>query len=842
MSTREAGEGNASLGPRPSLASLRDAARVAAVERVVAQGPAGDRLQRLTTLAARVLRAPVAQVSLLGESAQIVATLHGAELTEQARHSPLEHSLCSITAASGQPLVVADAATHPWVRDLPPVTTGAVGAYLGVVLTDAAGQVLGSLCVYDPQPRAWSPEQVADLTAIGDAVSAELEQHASASQSSSTKVRLDLAAVAADLGSYDYDLTTHALSWDDRMHSLHGRTPQTFTGSIEAFQALVHPEDLPGVMQAFAHAVETAGELYLEYRVVLEDGSHRWVRARGRVLPDMLGRPARVLGAAYDSSPERGLRDELTRLMETMPAAFVRCDRDWVLTYVNTVAEGLYGRTRQELLGQDLWAAFPEARDTAFETQFRKALETGEPGMVEARFEPLDAQFEVHIWPDEQGLSFFFHDVSDRIRAHAALEAVSERLAVLASAGTRLGASLQPREVLAVLADLVVPELATYLVLTVVDGVAELLGMPAGLDPAQVHPVQLKHADPDKEDVLRQVLDPLTLHTTSDTGIGRAIRTGAVASRTRIPDELLQGRASNDEHLHQMRLLNAGPSLTVPLRAPSGVLGALTVGGTDECPLDQLLLVDLAARAAAALDNALAYARQQRAAKVLQTALLPREAPSFPGIEVATRYLPATAEALAGGDFFKTVRVDGRLVSMLGDVMGHGTASAARAGQLHGLVAVLALEGHSPGELLERLAGGVNQMMDLELATLVVCSYDPDTRQFVSATAGHPPPLFAPVAGEPYYLDLEPGAPIGVAPSTYPESACVLEPGATMVLFSDGLIERRGESISDGLERLRRAVEGLRLPPDAVADHILQELGVTTGADDDIALLVLRHL
>jgi serine phosphatase RsbU (regulator of sigma subunit) len=198
--------------------------------------------------------------------------------------------------------------------------------------------------------------------------------------------------------------------------------------------------------------------------------------------------------------------------------------------------------------------------------------------------------------------------------------------------------------------------------------------------------------------------------------------------------------------------------------------------------------------------------------------------------------------SLAGGDFFKTVRVEGRLVAVLGDVMGHGSVSAARAGQLHSVIATLALEGHGPGALLGRLASGIEQIMDLELATLLVCSYDPETRRMTSATAGHPPPLIAPLDGCPFYLVLEPGPPIGVSTGPYEEQSYELETGSTMVLFSDGLVERRGESISTGLEKLRRAVSELRLPPEAVADHVLDELGCTGGGEDDVALLVLSHL
>lgn len=163
-------------GARPDLTVLRDAERVAAVERLIAAGPSTRHVQRLTALAARLVGAPCAQVSLLGEGDQLVAAAVGVPWTPGAGRTPADESLCSVTVALGQPFVVEDAAGHPWVYDLPPVTSGAVSAYLGVVLTDSAGHVIGSLCAYGDQPRSWGDSDCETLTALGEAVADELEQ------------------------------------------------------------------------------------------------------------------------------------------------------------------------------------------------------------------------------------------------------------------------------------------------------------------------------------------------------------------------------------------------------------------------------------------------------------------------------------------------------------------------------------------------------------------------------------------------------------------------------------------------------------------------------------------
>ena len=153
-----------------------------------------------------------------------------------------------------------------------------------------------------------------------------------------------------------------------------------------------------------------------------------------------------------------------------------------------------------------------------------------------------------------------------------------------------------------------------------------------------------------------------------------------------------------------------------------------------------------------------------------------------------------------------------------------------------------ALEGHCPSELLHRLASGSDQILELDLATLLVCSYDPASRDVTVASAGHPPPLYAPIVGEPLFVDLEPGPPLGVAVGDYPQCIVPLEAGSTLVLYSDGLIERRTRGLGEGMEQLRQAVRELRLPPEAVADHILSVLEAGGDLDDDVALLVLSHL
>ncbi len=283
-------------------------------------------------------------------------------------------------------------------------------------------------------------------------------------------------------------------------------------------------------------------------------------------------------------------------------------------------------------------------------------------------------------------------------------------------------------------------------------------------------------------------------------------------------------------------------ALTVPLVSRGRVLGAMTVAAPARAALDHALLADLGRRAGIALDNALAYSTQQRVGTELQRSLMPVEPPTLPGVTLAVRYLPATTGALAGGDFHQVVRRPHDLVLVLGDVEGHGMTSAARMGQLRAAVAALALEGHAPGTLLQRLAADTGQVLDISLATLLVAAFDPERGTLVTASAGHPPPVVLPPDAPAHLLDVDPGPPLGAGPATFPESTWTIAPGSTVVLYSDGLVERRGEDLDVGLERLRATLdrEGRADDVEDVADAVLAGTGCDGGGGDDIAVLVLR--
>jgi PAS domain S-box-containing protein len=234
--------------------------------------------------------------------------------------------------------------------------------------------------------------------------------------------------------------------------------------------------------------------------------------------------------------------------------------------------------------------------------------------------------------------------------------------------------------------------------------------------------------------------------------------------------------------------------------------------------------------------------REHRIAETLQRSLLPEHLPEIPGFELASRYVAATAETKVGGDWYDVVSLpNGNLGVAIGDVAGHGLRAASTMGQLRMALRAYALEGHSPAELLGRLHLVVQKLLSTELATLVYAVLDAESDTVTFANAGHPPPLEITDDGLASYHEEALGLPLGAAPyaDSYVEATFPLVGGSTLLLFTDGLVERRGVSLDHGLERLKHEASGSGSNVDTLCDRILKAFQGTEFADD-VALLAIR--
>jgi GAF domain-containing protein/anti-sigma regulatory factor (Ser/Thr protein kinase) len=280
--------------------------------------------------------------------------------------------------------------------------------------------------------------------------------------------------------------------------------------------------------------------------------------------------------------------------------------------------------------------------------------------------------------------------------------------------------------------------------------------------------------------------------------------------------------------------------LGVPLLIEGRVLGVLHVGSLtprDFTAEDRDLLQHAADRAALAIEHA-QLSERRRLAEALQRRLLPQRITGIPGVEIASRYLPA-GESL-GGDWYDAFALaPGKIVLAVGDVVGHGLAAAATMAQLRTALRAYAIDGHPAAEVVAR----VNRMMwhlgPSSMTTLAYLVVDPAAERVELVTAGHPPPLVIGPDGTAEYLPLTGGIALGASGAARYESRTHELPlGATVMLYTDGLVERRGQSIDDGLERLR-AVAGETADPEALCRAVSARL-VPERPADDIAIIIAR--
>jgi PAS domain S-box-containing protein len=253
----------------------------------------------------------------------------------------------------------------------------------------------------------------------------------------------------------------------------------------------------------------------------------------------------------------------------------------------------------------------------------------------------------------------------------------------------------------------------------------------------------------------------------------------------------------------------------------------------------------VAALAAQSLERAELYELEHAVAGTLQKSLLPGSLPDEPRVEIATRYRPGTEELDVGGDWYDVIHVDeDRIGVAIGDVVGHGLEAASAMGQLRSALRSLALTGADPGRVISGIDRFARTTAPATVATVVYAELDLGRNVVRYACAGHPPPL---VVTRRHVVELMEGrtTPLAALPDApdAQEGVHPFLPGSVLVLYSDGLIERRGEALDVGMERLRTLLANLPSDhPESLADRLIAELTGDVPQDDDVALLCLRNV
>ncbi len=544
----------------------------------------------------------------------------------------------------------------------------------------------------------------------------------------------------------------------------------------------------------------------------------------------------------------------LRQLVEGTAAGVVVLDTELRFVYVNPHMVRISGLSAEELLGRTLAEASPEVDRP--ESVLRQVLHDGQPReLVGTGHTRADMPFTRRAWhatyhrlQDERGrvlgLAGIFLEISAPQQHVDELERAHRRMTLLDTATARIGTTSDVQATCVELAQFMVPDLADAA------GVELNLEVKAGPHRPPPGVLRLRRAALAAVPGIKDAVLALTgLGDTLDYPPGTEIRACLDAG---LP-WLSNGISEQEWHLGTVhadrsssyRDIGVHSVLVLPLIAGRRPLGTLSLVRAFDSPGftvdDVSVALELAQRAARALERAALHIREHSMALELQHALLnDTSAPPDPRAPTAFRYLPADDVALIGGDWFDSLPLpDGRNLLVIGDVMGHGVEAAVAMSHYRSALRALAMAGLPPHLLLTHADRTVADSGFDRVATCLLALEDP-VRQTVSyANAGHLPPALLSPDGTVGLVEVPTGPPLGTGFGSYTTLTRPTVPGGVLLLYTDGLVERRGEDIDVSLRRLTR----LRLSPlaslDVILDDVLAQLA-DAPAEDDIAVLAAR--
>jgi PAS domain S-box-containing protein len=533
-------------------------------------------------------------------------------------------------------------------------------------------------------------------------------------------------------------------------------------------------------------------------------------------------------------------------------------DGDLLCLGINDRMCQMFALTADELLGRRLTDVLQGPQYDAIERYMRQVLDSGEPARRETyRRVPGEAQdqaWAVSVSPlkDRGGRTravwIGVLNITGQYRAR-------QRLTLLKEAGTHIGTTLDITGTAQELADMVVPQLADIATVDLLDTVF------SGNEPAPgplLSTVVLRRAAHQSifEGVPEAVVKPgeIDRHPAISQA-ARCMATGKAALIGLNDPSFAASIGHSPARAESVRKYGIHSVLCVPICARGVTLGvAVLYRGHRPEPFEQddlLLAEELTARAALSLDNARRYTRERTTALALQRSLLPHRLPRQSAVEVASRYLPASAHAGVGGDWFDVIPLSGaRVALVVGDVVGHDIQASARMGRLRASVRTLADIDLPPDEFLTRLDDMVRTSSEADAAsaddadrdlyaTCVYAVYDPVSRRCSVARAGHPLPALVTPDGTVSFLDLPAGPPLGLGGLPFESIEIELPAGSILALYTDGLIESRDRDLDLGFDQLRGALARKEPSLETACDNVLAAVLPDRPADD-VALLIAR--
>ena len=404
----------------------------------------------------------------------------------------------------------------------------------------------------------------------------------------------------------------------------------------------------------------------------------------------------------------------------------------------------------------------------------------------------------------------------------------------LSKASDILASSLDYEETLSNVAWLAVPEIADWCAVDLFDERGERQSVVAA------------HRDPDKVALARRLRELEPDELDPERGLGLLMRTGEPLLYPSIPSELIESAARDEEHLELLRAVALRSAIAVPLHGAQRILGAMTLVNSESerrfAQDDVDFGMQLAARAAVAVENARIYSERSQIATTLQHSLLPAELPEVPGWELASLYRPAGAGGgvEVGGDFYDAYPVDGGWMVLIGDVTGKGVEAAAMTALVRHGARFVGEYAPNPAEVLARLDRALRRQPALSLCTALCLRLEGD--HVTIASAGHPLPLL--IADDGVRTVGQPGSVLGAFDDgAWPIAELTVGARDVLLLYTDGVTDTVGEAGRFGEQRLHAALaeHGPRAPGELLARLEESLSRFQTGAQvDDTAALALR--
>jgi PAS domain S-box-containing protein len=615
-----------------------------------------------------------------------------------------------------------------------------------------------------------------------------------AAESEADEERMRLALDAARMGSFVWFPQEDRTVPDARMRALLGVDPDGSITLADALSSLIHPDDRARYAEAVGRSIDAGGDgvLRQDIRFIYPDGTVRWIDVSARTSFDnMTGEPLRMAGVVSDVTDrivaERA-RAHLAALVTSSRDAIVTLSVAGVITTWNSGAESMLGVAAIDAIGGNASQLIPERLMADTQAMFADCVAGGAS-------KPREMQL---------------------LRSDGTTIDVSLAMSlIVADDGAVLGVSVVSRDVSA---------------------------QKQADEQARVRQHAERRAQRHTEIVAKVLVAVEWAETRAERAwamVNQIAPDLALCAAVHLPDgPTLSSCGNSTEWTHEY-----------PMRIGAEIVGTLLIAG-DNGSLDvtsadrHAALIEVAERCAVLLSQAERHEQEHEISLRLQHALLPGILANDDRLEVHAKYLPGSIGMEVGGDWYDSHHLpNGRLMVTVGDVVGHGLEAAAAMGRLRIALAAIAQQTTDPSDQLTQLDNFCHGPNGSDFVTACIASIDPTTGRMAYASAGHPPILLVDPDGTTTWLDDALSPPLGLAGTTIARSQqeIVIPTGATIVLYSDGLVERRNETLDAGLTRLASiAATTTQLSVTTACDVIVAELR-SPNSRDDIALLLLRR-